>query len=283
MIEMHNLKDNTWLDRLYQIREKWCPTFNLDFFSGKMKSTQSIESTSSVFHQIMKTSMPLIEVIKFYEKKAAQMRQDEINEDFHCKNGVPWKVHKHGGILSHAAKVYALTLFGMFEVEFNSGMGLNCVETNHCEDNFTYSLSSGERMMIHIVHFDQAELSICCDCKLFETLGLLCCHALRVFLVNNVNNISDKYILSRWTKDAKKMLYCSVDSFKLNEKLTHVLCMNILSLLWYKCCDKATLTDNGTKIAMDSLSELLCKLEKSSANTNRVEDVGKKMSSRSHI
>ena len=39
MIEMHNLKDNTWLDRLYQIREKWCPTFNLDFFSAKMKST----------------------------------------------------------------------------------------------------------------------------------------------------------------------------------------------------------------------------------------------------
>ena len=38
----------------------------------------------------------------------------------------------------------------------------------------------------------------------------------------------------------------------------------------------AALTDNGTKIAMNSLSELLCKLEKSSADTNRVEDVGKK-------
>ena len=52
--------------------------------------------------------------------------------------------------------------------------------------------------------------------------------------------------------------------------------MTILSLLWYKCCDKAALTDNGTKIAMNSLSELLCKLEKSSADTNWVEDVGKK-------
>ena len=70
-------------------------------------------------------------------------------------------------------------------------MGLNCVETNHCEDNFTYSLSSGESRRIHIVRFNWAELSICCDCKLFETLGLLCCHALRVFLVNNVNNIPD--------------------------------------------------------------------------------------------
>ena len=94
--------------------------------------------------------------------------------------------------------------------------------------------------------------------------------------MNNVNNIPEKYISSRWTKDAKKRLCHSVDSFKLNEKSTHVLCMNILSLLWYKCCDMAALTDNGTKIAMNSLSELLCKLEKSSAYTNRVEDVGKK-------
>ena len=247
-----------------------------------MKSTQRSESTNSVFHQIMKTSMPLIEVIKFYEEKATQMRQYEINENFHCKNGAPGKVHKHEGILSHAAKVYTLALFGMFEEEFNSSMGLNCVETNHCEDNFTYSLSSGESRRIHIVRFNRAELSICCDCKLFETLGLLCCHALRVFLVNNVNNIPDKYISSRWTKDAKKRFCCSVDSFKSNEKLTHVLRMSNLSLLWYKCCDKATLTDHGTKIAMDSLSELLCKLEMISVDKNKMEDIGKKMSSRSH-
>ena len=107
------------------------------------------------FHQIMITSMPLIEVIKFYEEKAAQMRQDEINENFHCKNGAPGKVHKHEGILSHAAKVYTLALFGIFEEEFNSSMGLNCVETNHCEDNFTYSLSSGESRRIHIMHMDK--------------------------------------------------------------------------------------------------------------------------------
>ena len=94
--------------------------------------------------------------------------------------------------------------------------------------------------------------------------------------MNNVNNTPDKYISSIWTNDAKKRLCCSVDSFKSNEKSAHVLRMSNLSLLWYKYCDKAALTDHGTKIAMDSLSELLCKLEKSSADTNKVEDIGKK-------
>ena len=41
MIEMQNLRDNAWLDRLYHIQEKWCLNFNLDFFfSIMMKSTQ---------------------------------------------------------------------------------------------------------------------------------------------------------------------------------------------------------------------------------------------------
>ena len=56
------------------------------------------------------------------------------------------------------------------------------------------------------MHFNQSNLIICCDCKLFETLGLLCCHDLRVFLMNNVNMIPDKYISCRWRRDAKKRL-----------------------------------------------------------------------------
>ena len=87
--------------------------------------------------------------------------------------------------------------------------------------------------------------------------------------MNNMNNIADKYISSTWTKDAKKKLCCSVDSFKLNEESTRVLRMSNLNLLWYKCYDKVALTDNGSKLAMDCLRELSSMLEKSSKDTNR--------------
>ena len=94
----------------------------------------------------------------------------------------------------------------MFEDEFSLDTRLSCVETNHHDDEFTFSLVDGDSNKVHIVHSNQSSLSICCDCKLFETLGLLCYHALRVFLVNNVNMIPDKYIPSRWRRDAKKRL-----------------------------------------------------------------------------
>ena len=110
----------------------------------------------------------------------------------------------------------------MFEDKFSLGIGLSYVETNHHDDEFTFSLVCGNNNRVHIVHFNQSNLTICCDCKLFETLDLLCYHALRVFLVNNVNMIPDKYISNKWRRDAKKRFTCA-NSCQVNEKSTHAL------------------------------------------------------------
>ena len=40
IIEKHKQQNNDWLNRLYHSQEKWCPSFNVDFFLAKMKSTQ---------------------------------------------------------------------------------------------------------------------------------------------------------------------------------------------------------------------------------------------------
>ena len=40
MIKKHKQQNNDWLNRLYHVQEKWCPSFNVDFFSAMMKSTK---------------------------------------------------------------------------------------------------------------------------------------------------------------------------------------------------------------------------------------------------
>ena len=40
MIEKHKQQNNDWLNRLFHVQEKWCPSFNVDFFLVRMKSTQ---------------------------------------------------------------------------------------------------------------------------------------------------------------------------------------------------------------------------------------------------
>ena len=45
--------------------------------------------------------------------------------------------------------------------------------------------------------------TISCSCRNFETFGILCCHALKVFNILDIKIIPDAYILKRWTREAK--------------------------------------------------------------------------------
>lgn len=43
-----------------------------------------------------------------------------------------------------------------------------------------------------------------CVCKLFESMGLLCCHCLEVLKQESVVLLEDKFIVDRWRKDLKR-------------------------------------------------------------------------------
>ena len=51
--------------------------------------------------------------------------------------------------------------------------------------------------------FDLKDDSVWCSCRHFESIGILCCHALKIYEVNEVRKLPEKYILKIWTKDAR--------------------------------------------------------------------------------
>jgi hypothetical protein len=53
------------------------------------------------------------------------------------------------------------------------------------------------------VLFNPVQSSISCSCRKFETFGILCCHALKVFEANDVKLVPEQYILKRWRRDAR--------------------------------------------------------------------------------
>ncbi|KAL2926769.1 Protein FAR1-RELATED SEQUENCE 5 [Bienertia sinuspersici] len=64
------------------------------------------------------------------------------------------------------------------------------------------------------VTYIQNDETITCTCKCFEETGLLCYHAIRILHGNSVKRIPEKYILSRWTKFAKKEVWDKVEAEK---------------------------------------------------------------------
>ena len=66
-----------------------------------------------------------------------------------------------------------------------------------------YVVSLLSKVGDHKVSFDPCTKSITCSCRKFETIGILCCHALKVYDVNDVKLLPDQYFLNRWTKKAR--------------------------------------------------------------------------------
>ncbi|XP_072066730.1 protein FAR1-RELATED SEQUENCE 6-like [Arachis hypogaea] len=53
------------------------------------------------------------------------------------------------------------------------------------------------------VHFNRSTQEVRCECNLFESSGVLCCHCLEVFHSYKVYKVPNRYVLPRWSKNIK--------------------------------------------------------------------------------
>ena len=80
-----------------------------------------------------------------------------------------------------------------------------------------YVITMGKLPKYWIVLFDRTSTSIACSCRKFETFGILCSHALKVIEANDVKAIPEKYILRRWTREARSGVVQDVRGKKVEE------------------------------------------------------------------
>ncbi|KAJ4845117.1 hypothetical protein Tsubulata_037333 [Turnera subulata] len=184
-------------ERLYQLKEKWSPAFSCNNFSAGIRSTQRSESTNNVFTQMSCKTMTLSEFVRHYEERSREMRDSELHNDF-ISRGKPRLLIEKSGILKHASTVYTRAIFNKFQHEFLQGLTEVIVNKITVENCSTFTLESN-----HIVQFDVVDSSINCTCHMFEVMGLLCCHALKVLHELKVTVIPPQYVIKRWTKEAK--------------------------------------------------------------------------------
>ena len=79
----------------------------------------------------------------------------------------------------------------------------------------TTEMANGSHLVHHFKKLDAERLviwmpddeQIHCSCKEFESSGLLCRHALRVFMVKNYFELPEKYYLHRWRRESSLAFY----------------------------------------------------------------------------
>ncbi|CAN6573736.1 unnamed protein product [Malus baccata var. baccata] len=195
MTSKFNLQTHPWLNKLYNLGNKWCPAFSLDTFSANMKSTQRVESTNNVFHQMCTKTTSIIEFVLHYEKKLEDMRLTELQADFRCKQ----------------AEAYTNKIFKFFEIEYMSCLTVRLREVSNEEGVTIYEATEEGHKRVNTIEFISHTSMVSCSCKMYEAKGILCRHALRVFDSKYLTSIPTQYVLKRWTKTVKEGMLLSSD------------------------------------------------------------------------
>lgn len=201
MLEKYDLRNNEWLSKLFEEREKWSLVYNRHIFCADIKSALRNESLSSVLKKYLSPQLDLLSFFKHYERVVDEHRYSELQADFHASQSFPRIPPSK--MLRQAANLYTPVVFEIFRREFEMFMDcmlFNCGEVDTISD---YKVVVTEKPKEHYVRFDSSDCSVACNCKKFEFMGIQCCHALKVLDFRNIKELPLKYFLKRWTKDAK--------------------------------------------------------------------------------
>ena len=138
----------------------------------------------------------------------------------------------------------------LFEVEFASTLGVTMEEVNYDGVIRTYSLIEEDHQRVRTVQFNSSNNDVTCSCKMFDSLGLLCRHALQVINVKNITQVPTQYILKRWTKYAKKesVLYNPAELSHMNNEMSVTVRRNELMRSVYDIFSRSAETTRYTEM-----------------------------------
>ncbi|KAK9715618.1 hypothetical protein RND81_06G177400 [Saponaria officinalis] len=189
VIREFGLEDNIWLSTMFDIKEYWIPAYFRDMHMGNiMSTTQRSESENSFFKKFENHYGMLVEFWLRYESAMDQQRHTHNNNNNNSNNSVP-KTITPLSIESHALTVYTHEVFKEIRYSRNEMFEMTAIEDSQWSKTFA-------------VQYNPLTSDVICNCKLFERRWIICRHIFWGFSNKLLKTIPDKYVLTRWSKNA---------------------------------------------------------------------------------
>jgi hypothetical protein len=194
---------------MYEIRHKWSTAYSRNLFSAGIKSCQRIESTNNVLDEIAGKTTTLTLFLLAFEKMLKKWRRLEVEEEFKNSQSTPPLVINISETLRHASTVYTHKVFNLFLNEYLEGTGgSTSIEIGQSDNVSNHEIMLNNKPnKKYTVTFDSSNMKINCSCCKFDSLGILCSHALRIYNIKGILRIPDQYFLKRWSKNARSVIY----------------------------------------------------------------------------
>lgn len=203
LIDRYDLREHEWLQTIYADRLQWVPVYLRDTFFAEMSITQRSDSMNSYFDGYVNASTTLQLFVKQYEKALESRYEKEVKADYDTLNSAPM-LKTPSPMEKQAAAGYTRKLFMKFQEELVETLTFLATKVEDEEAFTTYRVAKfEENHKAYFVKLDSSQMKVTCSCQMFEFSGLLCRHVLSVFRVTNVLTLPSRYILKRWTRNAK--------------------------------------------------------------------------------
>lgn len=213
LLERYNLTENFWLGFFYNIRHKWVPAFLKDTFFGEVSDGIKPETMQKFFQRNSITTTTLRDLVTQFDKAMVYQYEKEIQADALTIQARPI-MKTPSPMEKQASEVYTRTIFDIFQKELVESSGFFAEIFEEQGPICKYRVVRfGDTNNLHMVSYNPSEKNLSCNCLRFENTGILCCHALRVFIAAGELLMPEGYYLKRWGRNAKgNALYLNLAS-----------------------------------------------------------------------
>lgn len=219
-----------------------------------MTSTQRSESANHMLKRFIQRAAPMhLFVAKFNEFQSD--RNDQEGKEGFVTNQVNRKLRTGLPIEDHAHTIYTRAMYEKFYDElFESSKYTIKSKIGQDEYVLTDARADMEDAAAYIHVRLQGTDRVTCECGLFEHMGMLCRHALKVLVHLDRQEIPPGNILHRWTKDCVERSLSEESKLSLivhNDKLRKKM---LLDKVFEIANREATLSETAFHQAMDAIT-----------------------------
>jgi zinc finger SWIM domain-containing protein 3 len=263
MLHKYGLQENAWLQRIFEKREQWALVYGRNTFSAHMSTTQRSESMNNELKSYINIKYDMLTFFEHFERLVADKRDEEVKYDFRATQTTPKLMAESSYVLRQGATTYTPAIFKLFQEQVLRTLNY---DTFLCDDSDlekkVYRVNFHGTHREHIVRFVPKEETVICSCKKFEFAGILCSHCLKILDINNIKHIPEKYILKRWTIDAKVLQITSNRNLHDNPKERMSSRYKDLCKMFVKIAARAAESEESYNEAANCAAQLAQNVEK---------------------
>ncbi|KAK2968072.1 hypothetical protein RJ640_000487 [Escallonia rubra] len=200
LLKRYKVHGNSWLEKTYALKEKWARCYMKTTVTLGVRSTQLSESMNAKLKKSLKSKLDIPTFFKLFAMVVSEKRYKEIEAEYNAKEKMPRVKVSCLPLLKQAEKVYTPKIFELFQKQWEKSLLVlvgNKQDKGRLEE---YLIVSCDEEGEYVVTHDEENATLSCSCRNFETVGILCGHALKVLDVLGVKYIPETYILKRWTR-----------------------------------------------------------------------------------